>query len=106
VSPGARALFELPAHACRWPSKPDLDDPRFHWCGEPAQLGGPCAVHAERSRNHHDQPRGLVDAIPRALGMLGRVGRSPDAVRPRPVPTTAEERDAHLARAQRFLGEG
>jgi hypothetical protein len=29
MSPAARALFDLPAHACRWPSKRDLDDPEI-----------------------------------------------------------------------------
>jgi hypothetical protein len=98
-------LFELAAGACRWPSRHDLDDPRFSWCAEPTLPGGPyCAVHAERSRNHHDQPPGIVHAIERT-GMLGRVGTPSDGVKDEPAPTTQQERDAH-PRAARRLGDG
>jgi hypothetical protein len=76
----AQLLFELPVRACRWP----IGDPQhdsFRWCGAPAQPGGPyCAVHAERSRNKHDQPPGIVEAIERT-GFGGRVGTPSNGVK-------------------------
>jgi hypothetical protein len=101
MSPAARALAATPPGRCLWGIGHPPDE-TFRFCGKPAQPGGPyCAVHAERSRNHHDQPPGIVEAIERT-GMLGRRGRPSNAVMPRPVPTTAEVRDAHQRAAQRF----
>jgi hypothetical protein len=50
MSPGARALFDLPLGACRWPSRHDLNDERFAWCGEPALPGKSyCERHRRRA---------------------------------------------------------
>jgi hypothetical protein len=103
VSPAARSLFHLRADQCRWPSRHHLDDQRFHWCGAAVEYAGApyCIKHSAKARDHGDQPPGVRLAIERT-GLLGRVGRPPDAVRPRPVPTTQAEIDAHHARAQRL----
>jgi hypothetical protein len=91
-------LFELAAGACRWPSRHDLDDPRFSWCAEPTLPGGPyCAVHTDASRNHHDQP-GIVFAIERT-GMAGRVGRLPGVGKDERYRTTGRDDDVHVRAA-------
>jgi hypothetical protein len=51
MSPGARLLLDLPAHACRWPSRHALDDPAFAWCGAAVESVGASyfPAHARRS---------------------------------------------------------
>jgi hypothetical protein len=61
LSRAARALLDWPRTACLWPSKHDLDDPDFHWCGWPTLPGKSyCGIHYRRSidrdrTNHGDE---------------------------------------------------
>jgi hypothetical protein len=96
MSPGARQLFELRADQCRWPHGDPQHD-GFRWCSAHVPIPGPyCAVHAERSRNRHDQPRGVVRAIERS-GILGHLRRLPDGVSAQPAPMAPQHVDGAVA---------
>src|ERR1700674_4587606 len=82
MSPTSRALFDLRADQCRWPSRHHLDDPEFHWCGEPAMSDSAyCPKHPRAALDHAGifQPRGVREAI-RRLGIAVPLRRSSDSV--------------------------
>jgi hypothetical protein len=59
---------------CRWPSRHDLNDERFAWCGEPVEhAGGPyCSAHAARAVSTEDAAPESIEVDNRTYRLLIR----------------------------------